>query len=336
VNRSIGTAAAGRLMELRERAGCSWMPFVAWACLALAGCAASPRAPTPARQPTPAPAPVLLYKQTPRADEFGRIVVPVELNGQGPFFFLLDTGAARSALTQAATERLGIRVDDRHDVFVRGVSGRTRVHTTVIDSFRVGDMEFLQQRLPVLRSQVLEGLDGILSMDRLRDLHLTADFASAEIRIMNRGLGDTPPESLPMRFSELYRQLIVVDARIGKHRVPAIIDTGGTHTLGNVALLNTLIADAGGTLDGVVRAKVTDATDTVLDTWDSQVDSLSIGPVALDDLRVSFGRFPVFQFWQLNEKPALLIGMDALRQMKSLSVDYRRRRMVVAAREVAD
>jgi hypothetical protein len=97
-----------------------------------------------------------------------------------------------------------------------------------------------------------------------------------------------------------------------------------------------LIADAGGVLHGVIRSRVTDATDTVLDTWDSRVATLSIGPVALDDLRVSFGHFPVFERWNLDERPALLIGMDVLSRTKSLSVDYRRREMALAAREQTD
>ena len=189
------------------------------------------------------------------------------------------------------------------------VSGRRRVHTVVVDSFRLGDIEARAARLPVLGARVLEGLDGILSMDHLRGMHLTADFASAEVRMMNGASDETPSNALAMRLWERYRQLIVVEARIGKHRVPAIIDTGGAHTLGNIPLLNSLIADAGGALDGVIRSQVTDATDTVLDTWDSRIGRLDIGPVAIDDLRVSFARFPVFQFWQLEREPALLIGM---------------------------
>ena len=189
----------------------------------------------------------------------------------------------------------------------------------------------------MLQAQVLDGLDGILSMDRMRGMHLTADFTNAEVRMMNvASSGEPPPNAQAMRLWERYRQLIVVEARIGKHRVPAIIDTGGAHTLGNIALLNKLIADAGGVLDGVIRSQVTDATDTVLDTWDSRIGKLDIGPVAIDDLRVSFARFPVFQFWQLEREPALLIGMDALSRTKSLTVDYRRKLMGLEPREGAD
>jgi predicted aspartyl protease len=311
--------------------------LVACSCLAISGCAGPPRASTPERHDAAAPVtPVLLYRQTSRADEFARLVVPVQLNGEGPFFFLLDTGAARSALTQAAVERLGLSVDQAQQVVVRGVSGRSRVPTVAVSSFRVGDIEFPEQRLPVIRAQILDGLDGILSLDRLRGLHLTADFANAEVRIMNVGSDESPSNALRMRYGWISTGLIVVEARIGDHRVPAIIDTGGAHTLGNVALLNELIADAGGVLHGVIMSRVADATDTVLETWDSRVETLEIGAVAIDDLRVSFGRFPVFKYWNLDERPALLIGMDVLSRTKSLSVDYGRREMALAARDSTD
>jgi hypothetical protein len=335
MNRAIGTHSAMRRSELLGRGPRCFPLLVACLCLVVSGCAGSPRSNIRESEASAAPVPIVLYRQTPRADEFGRLVLPVHLNGQGPFFFLLDTGAARSALTQAALDRLSVSVDEGHDVVVRGVGGRRRVPTAVVDSFRVGDLEFGEQRLPVLRAQVLEGLDGILSMDRLRDLHLTADFAGAEVRIMNVGSGEAPPNALPMRTS-IAKELIVVEARIGEHKVPAIIDTGGAHTLGNVALLNKLIADAGGVLDGVIPSRVSDATDTVLDAWDARVETLEVGSVVIDDLRVSFGRFPVFELWNLNERPALLIGMDALSRTKALSVDYRRRQMALAARDLTD
>jgi predicted aspartyl protease len=301
-------------------------------CLVVSGCAGSPRAGDREGEAS-APVPVVLHSQTARSDELNRLVVSVQLNGQGPFYFLLDTGAARSVVTEAALERLSVVVDERHDVVVRGVSGRRRVHTAVVDSFRIGDIEFGEQRLPVLRAQVLEGLDGILSTDRLRELRLVADLATAEVRIMSAGSGEASANQPPMRLSSRTRELVVVEARVGAHKVPAIIDTGGAHTLGNVALLNKLIADAGGVLHGVIRSRVTDATDTVLETWDSQVETLNIGPVAIDDLRVSFGRFPVFKLWNLDDRPALLIGMDVLSRMKSLSVDYRRGEMALVARD---
>ena len=162
MNRAIGTHSAPRRRKLVERGYRHWAPLVGSLCLVLSGCTGPPRANV--RDASVPSVPVLLYKQTPRSDEFGRLVVPVQLNGQGPFYFLLDTGAARSALTPAALDRLSVSADREHDVVVRGVGGRSRVHTAMVESFQVGDMEFREQRMPVISARVLEGLDGILSM----------------------------------------------------------------------------------------------------------------------------------------------------------------------------
>lgn len=297
-------------------------------CLLLTGCMAFPQGPSAARSGKAVE--LMLYKQTPRSDALGRIVVPVSLNDQGPFYFLLDTGATRSVLSQAAATRLGLAMDDDHDVAVRSVNGRSRVHTTLVDVLTVGDMQFRQQRMPVLNASVLDGLDGILSMDHLRDVRLTADFAQAEVRMTATDVAQ-PMHSQALKFSTVSHRLIMVDARIGKHKVPAVIDTGGAHTLGNLALLKVLLAETGDDSTTVHMSRITDATDTALDAWDLPVKRLTMGAVKLDDFPVSFGNFPVFGLWRLDDQPALLIGMDALSRMQSLSIDYRRKELVMAA-----
>ncbi len=274
---------------------------------------------------------VMLYKQTPRSDALGRIVVPVSLNDQGPFYFLLDTGATRSVLSAAAASRLGLTHAPGHDVIVRSVNGRSRVSSVQVDVLTVGDMQFRQQHMPVLSASVLDGLDGILSMDHLRDVRLTADFAQAEVRMTTATEPVRPMDRQALKFSTVSHRLIMVNVRIGKHRVPAVIDTGGARTLGNLPLLKILLAEAGDELTMVHPSRITDATDTALDAWDLPVKRLDMGGVGLDDLPVSFGNFPVFGLWRLDDQPALLIGMDALSRMQSLSIDYRNKELVMAA-----
>jgi len=297
-------------------------------CVVMSGCAAL--WPGSKRDAVPH-AEVMLYQQTPRGDELGRIVVPVMLNGQGPFYFLLDTGATRSVLSHTAVSRLQLQEDHDRDVAIRSVNGRRRVHTTLVDSLKVGDMEFRQQRLPILSARVLDGMDGILSTDNLRDTRLTADFANAEVRIARVTGAPWPSSVEPVKFSAVSHQLILVDAWLGKHKVSAVIDTGGAHTLGNVALLRMLVADAGGQLNDVRASLVNDATDTQSEAWDSSVETLRIGTTVIGDLTVSFGNFPVFGFWHLDDRPALLIGMDALSRMQSFSIDYQRLELVMTA-----
>src|SRR5262245_56308313 len=94
------------------------MKLVVAVALALSGGWASALSPAPtepvystAVAPAPAPAaapagPEFATRTT--FDRIGRIVAPVMVNGQGPFKFMVDTGANHSLISTAIAERLGI------------------------------------------------------------------------------------------------------------------------------------------------------------------------------------------------------------------------------------
>src|SRR5690242_9920799 len=42
------------------------------------------------------------------ADRLGRMVAPVSINDQGPFRFIIDTGANRSVVSRALADHLGL------------------------------------------------------------------------------------------------------------------------------------------------------------------------------------------------------------------------------------
>jgi len=122
----------------------------------------------------------------------------------------------------------------------------------------------------------------------------------------------------------------MVDARVGRVRTRAIIDTGGAHTLGNAELLKALLRQSRGRLAGVGQSSVTDATDTTHPALLARVPRIAFGPVAVENLPVAFGQFSVFDIWGINDRPALLIGMDVLGLLEGLTIDYRRKELHIA------
>ena len=64
-----------------------------------------------------------LYAAPTRADRAGRIHAAGEINGQGPFRFILDTGANRSALAPEVVERLHLPAAEKVFLEVHGVTG---------------------------------------------------------------------------------------------------------------------------------------------------------------------------------------------------------------------
>jgi Aspartyl protease len=297
--------------------------------VALAGCATNqPGLATDAA--AAAPVEVLLYAESTRPDEQGRIVVPVMLNEQGPFYFMLDTGATHTVITQQALAQLGLQADERWPVLLRGVSSVKRVPTVVVDSLQAGSLQFNQLRMPVLSGLIVEGLDGILGIDSLGDNRISADFQNDSVRITDANGVLADKGYSVVAFHRIERPLIMINARVGRVPARAIIDTGGAHTLGNAALLKALQRQSGGKLAGARQGEVTDATNTTQPTLLAPVPNIAFGPVAVVNLPVSFGEFPVFDTWGVNDRPTLLIGMDALGLLNGLTIDYRRKQLHIA------
>ena len=64
-----------------------------------------------------------------RRDGIGRIWAPVQIDGQGPFRLVLDTGASHSAVTAKVAEALGIPLQQQEMMVLRGATGSATVPT---------------------------------------------------------------------------------------------------------------------------------------------------------------------------------------------------------------
>ena len=293
----------------------------------LAGCAVNkPELAT--YDPATAPVEVLLYAESTRPDELKRIVVPVMLNEQGPFYFLLDTGATRTVIAKSALTRLALEPDEQQRVGIRSVSSVIHVPTVVMSSLQVGALQSNQLRMPVLSGFVLDGVDGILGVDVLGDTKITADFPNNHIRITTANGMPADKERLIIAFNQVQRRSIMVDAWVNGIRTRAVVDTGCAHTLGNAALLDALQKQLRGTL-AVHPTEISDAADATLPAELALVPSMIVGSLGIQNLPVSFGEFSVFDTWKINDRPALLIGMDVLSMVDELAIDYRRKELQV-------
>lgn len=291
---------------------------------ALAACATPPGADSAANA---RPAPVLLYSESIRPDDLGRIVVPVILNGEGPFFFMLDTGATHTVIARQTLEKLGLQADPQRQVLLRGVSGVKPIVTVLVRSMQAGSMQFDQVRMPVLDAQILEGVDGVIGNDTLGQHRVTADFMTDQIRIADTQGSPAAKTHLVVPFTPLARAPIMIDAIVGGVHARAIIDTGGADTLGNAALLRALRRQVRGKFRTISPIGITDITDTTQQALLTSVTRLTFGPVEFENLQVSFGNFSIFDRWGVDDRPTLLIGMDALGLLSGLVIDFQRREL---------
>ncbi|MFI4868951.1 MAG: aspartyl protease family protein [Steroidobacterales bacterium] len=285
------------------------------------------RSPDPANPPDEAQ-----YAIATSRDRIGRIIASVTINGQGPFRFMLDTGASSTVLAASTPARLGLTPRPEAPMSVVGITGSAVVATVHVDSLDSGDMHFHNLELPVLAGPVLDGIDGILGMDGFTGMKVSADFVKDRFTIcQSRGRrASTGYSVIPVQV--ISEHLLMAQGTVGSVRVKEIIDTGSTHTLGNPALLAALIH---GHWDGPtsLETAVVDATQVAQRGKISRVPEIHLGIASVDNLPVTFGDFHVFKAWGLEDQPALLIGMDVLGSLDELTIDYRRNELQLLPHE---
>jgi clan AA aspartic protease (TIGR02281 family) len=266
-----------------------------------------------------------------RTDHSGRMIASVTINGRGPLRFMVDTGSNHTVLSESALAKLGLTADANTFISVAGISGSQQAPSVHIAALDAGDLHFREVDLAVLGGPVFNGLDGILGMDGFNGMKVFADF-DKDLMTISQSKGKRPDLAysvVPVQF--LSERLLMVDSRVGRLVVKTIIDTGGSHTLGNLALLEALTRtrqdDAHAHHAGVI-----DVTQVSKTAMIGRVPDLQMGDAHIQGLDIVFGDFQIFNTWGLEEQPTLLIGMDVLGTLKALDIDYRRKEVAFLSR----
>lgn len=108
------------------------------------------------------------------------IVVPVYLNGQGPYDLILDTGATLTCLDSSVVTALSLPEQRGVLGSAVGVGGSGAVRLVQVDSLRVGparvtDLLACTMDLQALRT-VGDEVRGLLGLNVLRQFYVTLDF----------------------------------------------------------------------------------------------------------------------------------------------------------------
>jgi len=262
-------------------------------------------------------------------DHAGRIVAPVKVNGQGPFRFVVDTGATHSVLSLELAHKLMLEPDKNADTSVRlsGVTGSLVAAVVEVQSLQVGDLFLGPRSVPVLDA-VFAGADGVLGADGFEEMRLIVDFTKDEIQIEKSTLRAAPRYFYTVPFDIAFGHLLVASGSVGDVHVKAVIDTGAERTLGNPALRRALRI-------GIDPHGGPSSTDVEGVTPELQSGNVFLAPtIALANLKinrtdVTFGDLHVFKVWGYERRPALLVGMDVLGVLDVLIIDYRRKELQI-------
>ena len=259
-----------------------------------------------------------------------RMTVPVQVNGQGPFRFIVDSGADTSVIGARIARTLGLPL--RSQVTLHGMTASGPVHRVQVDRLQVGQSGFADLRLPVLDERYV-GAAGMIGIDALVEQRLMLDFEKRLIKVED---AQRPAPRLDGEIVVIARrrrgQLILTQARANGKPVDAVIDTGSEITIGNTALRDRLVRRSRSQFTTV---EVTGVTGVTLKLQLARVAELRLGPVILEDVPVAFADVPPFAVFGLSEEPALLLGTDLMEVFRRVSLDFRHRKVRFQLRRCA-
>jgi len=109
---------------------------------------------------------------------------------------------------------------------------------------------------------------------------------------------------------------------VGGVRGLAVIDTGSERTLGNPALREALKLRTRTGTEALVTS-VYGATEQVErgEIW--RAPTILIDTMRINDVQVVYGDFHIFKVWEMQNTPAVIVGMDVLGTVASLGIDFK-------------
>lgn len=250
-----------------------------------------------------------------------RMTVETHVNGTGPFSFTIDTGSDRSVVSDRLASRLSL--PGGRTVTVHGIAGPTSVSTVLVDSLRIGQRERKGIAAPVLPERNL-GSAGLLGIDALRDQRVLMDFKRRRITIASsaREAMQGDPDVIVVTGRSRFGQLILTNASVGNTKVHAIIDTGAENTIGNLAL-RKVMARRGPIISH--QTSIIGVTGSELPAEASSIPRIRLGGLLIGNMPIAYANVRTFALFGIDDKPAILVGMDVLRGFERVAVDFKQR-----------
>ncbi|HEX8308472.1 MAG TPA: retroviral-like aspartic protease family protein [Allosphingosinicella sp.] len=288
--------------------------------LALAGIA-----PLSGREPAPAP-PAAEEEAVLATDEdrWARMTVPVTIGESGPYAFVVDTGAERTSISQELARDLRLGLGNR--ARLHSMTEVSQIQTVLIPALEVGGRSVRDIHAPALQRRYI-GAEGILGVDSLQSQRVSFDFARQQMTVTSshRREESWPSDTIVVTARSRLGHLVLVDASVDGQKVWVILDTGAQTTVANNALRRKL--EEKGRLRATAPIMLQSVTGGQMPADQTVVKKIRLGGIDIKDMPVAFADVHPFAKLGLTKKPALLLGMDALRLFDRVSVDFPNRRV---------
>ena len=255
-------------------------------------------------------------------DRVERMTVSVSIADGGPYEFIIDTASQRTILSKEIAGALALDLED--EVRIVALAGTTNVQTVYVPSLTLGKRSYDSLISPTFRAANI-GADGVLGLDSLQGQRILFDFVERNISVEDTSekLRSRSLREIVVTARRRSGQLIFTNATIGGIKTSVIIDTGGELSIGNKALQKRLRLKS----SALEQTSLVDVTGRSIAADYGIAEELLIGRARFGVIPIAFADIAPFKALKLDKKPALFLGMDALRQFDRLAIDFANRKI---------
>ncbi|WP_412546859.1 aspartyl protease family protein [Maricaulis sp. MIT060901] len=256
--------------------------------------------------------PLVLAEEDIRFGRSGHIIIDVEVNGQGPYAFVVDTGAQTSVVFDSLIEELDLEPSD--SVTVQGASGPQESYFYNLEELRVDEASVSDVRVVEGPAGLSRGLArfrtyGLLGADLLNAYGVEFDFADnrfvlydadADFSAVTTGWSRADYELNEVGFATFPVSISGVEAH-------AILDLGAAHHVINAPSFEALGYSEDDEFDETRRLRGFSG-EQVRAPIISDID-LGMGNLRLDDVHVTYMDSAVFRMLGHGDTPAMFMGL---------------------------
>ena len=253
-----------------------------------------------------------------------RLTLPVRIDDKQWFDFVVDTGAERTLISTEAAAELMLAAEG--PLRLATITGAVVAPSFFIERLDMGAIDREGVIAPALSRHDM-GIDGLIGIDSLADHSVVFDFKNRRLEVRRSAKRPvrltTAEEIVVIGARRQAGRLILSGARINGRRIDVVVDTGAQGSIGNLALQR--LVDRRGR-----RTQPTELIGVSGDSITGQAGSIAkieFDGMTLVDAPVAYADTYALRALGLHDKPALLLGMDALTLFDRVEIDFARRRV---------
>lgn len=278
-------------------------------------------------------------EQSYHVDYHGRLATEVYIDGQGPFQFIIDTASSRSLILEHTRKRLNLTQSQPERMTIYGINDVADVMPVKPHALRIAGETISDLTMGVLPDTTPSEPDGILGVDVLSRYFVVLDRSSMRLKLLPpressaRGYGDWAEAELISRpLKKFPIEFWYVRTRFNDRMITSLFDLGTSLTMLNWGAAERL---------GVRKAHYASygPPPTLLqDVLGKQAPALRAEGVEVrlpgkiwNRQSVIIADAPVFGYFDLEEQPSAILGLDLLGN-NSLAIDFAGQRLYLGPR----